>query len=300
MKSIRLWLVLYLFVLLLASSAVISVCLGQAASNSAVSAFPFAPLDEWKKAIAGHNASALKMLYSATPPAQIMVPAGKTSTTLTADADVEFWMGLKARTVKMTINDQSQPGTDLQQIAGQIEILSVTPSGNQTLYVPVKQLWQHQGEQWRLIAAQRTLPARLQQPASIKKEIYRPGADAKAEIKESLEQASKNHKRVLLVFGANWCYDCHVLDLAFHRADLAPLLERNYVVLHVDVGEGDKNQDLMEQYQVPMKKGIPGLAVLDSDGKLLVSQKNGEFENARALAPEDLRQFLDKWKPTAR
>ena len=56
----------------------------------------------------------------------------------------------------------------------------------------------------------------------------------------------------------------------------------------------------MEQYQVPMKKGIPGLAVLDNDGKLLVSQKNGEFENARALAPEDLRQFLNKWKPTAR
>ena len=53
----------------------------------------------------------------------------------------------------------------------------------------------------------------------------------------------------------------------------------------------------MEQYHVPMKKGIPALAVLESDGKLIFSQQNGEFENARALGPDDLLQFLKKWKP---
>ena len=37
--------------------------------------------------------------------------------------------------------------------------------------------------------------------------------------------------------------------------------------------------------------------MLDSDGKPLYSQKGGEFEKARALAPEDLQQFLNKWKP---
>ena len=90
---------------------------------------------------------------------------------------------------------------------------------------------------------------------------------------------------MLVVFGANWCYDCHVLDLAFHRPDVAGVLQQNFEVVHVDVGEGDKNQDLMQQYQVPMKQGIPAIAVLDSDGKLLYSQKGGEFEKARALAP---------------
>jgi hypothetical protein len=90
-----------------------------------------------------------------------------------------------------------------------------------------------------------------------------------------------------------------VLDLAFHRADVAAVLGRNYEVVHVDVGQGDKNQDLMQQYDVPMKRGIPAVAVLDSSGKLLASQKNGEFEKARALAPEDVLQFLNKWKPSA-
>ena len=161
-------------------------------------------------------------------------------------------------------------------------------------------MWQQQGGEWRLVASKRTDPARLQQPASLDKEIYEPGVDARAKIKHALELAAKGHQRVLVVFGANWCYDCHVLDMAFHRPDLAPILQRDYQVVHVDVGRGDKNQDLMQQYQVPMKRGIPALAVLDAQGKLLFSQKTGEFENARALAPEDLLQFLNQWRPPER
>ena len=135
------------------------------------------------------------------------------------------------------------------------------------------------------------------QAAPKKKEIYSERADAHAEIKEALQKAAAEHKRVIVVFGANWCYDCHVLDTAFHRSDLAPILSANYEVVHVDIGKGEKNQDLMRKYEVPMKRGIPGLAVLDTDGKLVYSQKNGEFENARALAPEDFLAFLNKWKP---
>jgi thiol:disulfide interchange protein len=137
------------------------------------------------------------------------------------------------------------------------------------------------------------------QPVRREKEIYNERADAHAEIKEALEKATAGHKRVILVFGANWCYDCHVLDAAFHGSDLAPILAANYEVVHVDIGKGDKNQDLMTKYEVPMKRGIPGLAVLDADGKLVYSQKNGEFENARALAPKDFLAFLNKWKPEA-
>jgi len=131
------------------------------------------------------------------------------------------------------------------------------------------------------------------------KEIYNESADARAEIKEALHKARAEHKRVIVVFGANWCYDCHVLDAAFHRSDLAPILAANYEVVHVDIGRGEKNQDLMMKYEVPMKRGIPGLAVLDADGKLVYSQKNGEFEKARALTPEDFLAFLNKWKPGA-
>jgi thioredoxin 1 len=137
------------------------------------------------------------------------------------------------------------------------------------------------------------------QTAAKQKQIYSETADAHAEIKEALEKARAEHKRVIVVFGANWCFDCHVLDEAFHRPEPAAIIVHNYEVVHVDIGKGEKNQDLMKKYDVPMKRGIPGLAVLDADGKLLYSQKNGEFENARALAPDDFLAFLNKWKPGA-
>ena len=72
------------------------------------------------------------------------------------------------------------------------------------------------------------------QAAPKKKDIYSATADAHAEIKEALDKASTEHKRVIVVFGAKWCYDCHVLDAAFHRSDLAPIVAANYEVVHVD------------------------------------------------------------------
>src|ERR1051325_9385216 len=154
--------------------------------------------------------------------------------------------------------------------------------------------------EWKLISVERTDAPRLAQPSTMKKDLYPANADAHAEIKEAEEKAARQHKRILLVFGANWCFDCHVLDLAFQRPDLSPILAASYEVVHVDLGpEEEKNADLVREYQIPLNKGIPALAVAESDGKLVVSQKNGEFEDARGLAPEALMEFLNKWKPPA-
>ncbi len=283
--------------LTLFAGTAISCCYAQAGSSPAgKAAAPFPPLEQWKSAVVSGNIPALKALYSVSPPARVIRSSGETN----ADADVAFWTGLKASRITLDVVQSEAPQIGAKQIVFEAEIQPVVGSGGHTLYVIDAQLWQQQGEQWRLVATKRSDPARLQQPVSLNKDIYPPAIDAHAEIKQALAEAAKEHKRVILVFGANWCYDCHVLDLAFHRPDLAPVLGRNYEVVHVDVGQGDKNQDLMQQYQVPMKKGIPALAVLDSNGKLLYSQTGGEFEKARSLAPEDLLQFLNKWKPVSR
>jgi len=254
------------------------------------------PLEQWKSVVTGGDAGVLRTLYSTNPQAKITTPTGAIDT----DADVAFWSGLKVRKLKVELTKSDSPQRDLQSVLFQAEIQSAASSPAQTLYITEGQIWQLQGEQWRMVVEQRTNPARLQQPTSTDKNIYPPGADAHAEIKHALLEASKAHKRVIVVFGANWCFDCHVLDAAFHRPDLAGVLAQSFEVVHVDVGKGEKNQDLMDEYQVPMKRGIPALAVLDGSGKLLVSQKNGEFENARALGPQDLLQFLKKWKPQLR
>jgi len=256
----------------------------------------FAPLEQWKNAVLRRDPVGLKMLYSTSPPAEVAAPGDQN----TADAEVNFWIGLKAQQMNLDVVETSSPQPAVEVIAFQAEVRSGEPPKGQTLYVTEAQVWQKQGEQWHLLNVKRTAAAHLKQPINKDKNIYRADVDAHAEIKEAEEKAGKANKRLLIVFGANWCYDCHVLDMAFQRPDLAPVLAASYEVVHVDIGEGNKNQDLMKDYQVPMKKGIPALAVLETTGKLVVSQKNGEFENARAMTPEALLEFLNKWKPQAR
>jgi thioredoxin 1 len=254
----------------------------------------FAPLERWKDLVIAGDASGLKLLYSSNPVAHIQTASRE----LDADADVQFWTGIKAKSMKLDILQNMSPQPGSQQITFQAEIRSAVATPELTVYITESQLWQQQNQEWRLVAAQRSDPSRLQQPSE-RKDIYDAHADAHSEIKEALKKATAANKRVLVIFGANWCYDCHVLDLAFTRPDIAPVLKASYVVVHVDVGQGEKNQDLMQRYDVPMERGIPAAAVLDSSGKLLVSQKKGEFEKARELGPDDLLAFLNKWKSKA-
>jgi thioredoxin-related protein len=263
-------------------------------SQSAGTSAPFAPLDQWKNAVIAGDVEGLKMLFSTTPPPRVTI--GKEPSDVTTE--VSFWKGLKAREILTDIEQTQQPKPGIQVVVFQAEVHQSGPN-TETVYVTEAQVWQQQSGQWLLVMVSRTGVAHLKQPTNTKKNLYPEDADAHAEIKEAEAKAAKENKRVLLVFGANWCFDCHVLDLAFQRAEFVPVVAR-YDVVHVDIGDdGKKNADIAKQFQVPIEKGVPALAVLDGSGKLLVSQKNGEFENARAMTPAAILEFLNKWKAEA-
>jgi thiol:disulfide interchange protein len=135
----------------------------------------------------------------------------------------------------------------------------------------------------------------LQAPAQPNPQLYRADANPAQDIRRALVAAGKQHKNVLLDFGGNWCIDCHVLDNAFQQPRIAPLLNSNYIVVHVDVGKYDKNLDLAKKYHVDLEKGVPSLAVLDALGKVVYA--TGDFERARVMSEDDVIQFLEKWKP---
>jgi thiol:disulfide interchange protein len=137
----------------------------------------------------------------------------------------------------------------------------------------------------------------LQAPANPNPQLYRADANATQDIRRGLAIAGKQHKNVLLDFGGNWCIDCHVLENAFHQPRIAPLLNSNYIIVHVDVGKYDKNLDLAKKYHVNLAKGVPSLAVLDAMGKVLYA--TGDFERAHLMSEDDVIQFLDKWRPPA-
>ena len=136
----------------------------------------------------------------------------------------------------------------------------------------------------------------LLESVSVKTEIYPANAEANQEIQETLKRAVSEKKRLLLVFGANWCYDCHVLDRALHEGEAGKIVNESFLLVHVDIGEGEKNPELVKAYRIPLDKGVPAVAILDSDGKLLYSSGDGEFESARSMFKKDLVAFLTHWK----
>jgi thiol:disulfide interchange protein len=132
---------------------------------------------------------------------------------------------------------------------------------------------------------------------SASRDIYPDPGLAKADLAAALKTAAQTHKRVLVDFGGNWCGDCQVLDIYFHNAQNLPILESNYVLVHINIGHMDINLDIANQYQVPLEKGVPAIAVLSDKGKLLYSQRGGEFEAMRRMESSVVTSFLVQWKP---
>jgi thiol:disulfide interchange protein len=133
-------------------------------------------------------------------------------------------------------------------------------------------------------------------PPAVKKHLYSADADPKADIAAALKEARLEHKRVILDFGGDWCGDCQVLDIYLHQEPNIKLFQKNFVLVHVDIGHFDKNVDITERYGVPLKKGVPALAVLDANGKVLYAQKSAEFGDMRYMQPTSVTEFLNRWK----
>jgi thioredoxin 1 len=263
----------------------------------------FAPLDLWKTAVQNGDTTALTQLYSITPPARTKTSQGVTEE---VGAEPHFWAALAASGLsnlqpKILEIEHLHPG--VVALVLRIEFNLRTDSGVQPFVIGASQVWAQEGNDWRIIQTERgdlapRAAGRLPEPAKPNTNLYPPPQQAPSEIRAALARAAKDHKRVILVFGGNWCYDCHVLNATFHSKDIAPLVDANFHVVHVNIGDDyDKNLDLAAKYKVPLKRGVPALVVLDPDGSLVYTQQEGEFENSMRLSPDDVTAFLKKWAP---
>jgi len=258
----------------------------------------FVPYGLWSAAVLAGDSTALSALYAGPAP-RITSLNGKTL--ISFQDEVAFWSSLKSKgltELSAHLVQEGDPQPRVHVVALELTLTLKDSSASHKEYVSLVQGWVHQGGDWRLAVVQRTPAARLRQPMD-NKEIYPVSADATAEIADAVRAASASHKRILLVLGGNWCFDCHVLDEAFHSPEIAPTLDKFFLVVHIDIGEMNKNLDVAKKYDIPLDRGVPAIAVLDPEGKLLFSQKHGEFEAARSMAPEDILAFLHAWQPAS-
>lgn len=122
---------------------------------------------------------------------------------------------------------------------------------------------------------------------------YNEHANAAQDIRQAIAQARTDHRKVLLVFGANWCGDCRELDKAMHGTSQA-LIQARFDVVKIDVGNFNKNLGIAQRYGNPIKLGIPAVVVLSRDGKVIYSTKGGELADARKMGEQGIYDFLSQ------
>lgn len=121
---------------------------------------------------------------------------------------------------------------------------------------------------------------------------YDEAADAHKDVQAAFETAAKAQRPVLVIFGANWCADCRALDTSLKSAANAEMINKEFVVVKVDVGNFDRHLDIAERYGNAIKKGIPAAAVLSPQQALLYTTKGGELANARKMSETGVYDFF--------
>jgi ketosteroid isomerase-like protein len=272
-------------------------------ASSSPAGAAFAPLDRWKAAVLTGDRAAIKAFYVSDPRAFAQTPQGKIADAAAEESD--FWSRLAPSgltEIVAKILEQNSPQSGVTSLVLRIELKFQSKGESHRSVVEAGQVWAGQDDDWHIVVTQRSdaepLPAmRLPEPKIPNTHLYPEAEEAHKDLDAALAAAQMDHKRVLVIFGANWCYDCHVLDAAMHSEPLASIVGDNYHVVHINIEEGKSNSDLADRFQVPLDKGVPSLAVIDGSGQLITSQKKGEFESAAKIGIEDISAFLNHWKP---
>ncbi len=155
--------------------------------------------------------------------------------------------------------------------------------------------WQNGG--MRSILAAGLLPALLFAPGLSAQEAERSGpapiydehADAAADVQAAVVRAAKKNKRVLVMWGGNWCHWCHLLHDTLRKGAVAREMLYEYELVLVD---SNGNRELAAGFGADLSQGVPYLTVLDAAGDVVTHQETGALEEGPAHDPAKVLGFL--------
>lgn len=130
--------------------------------------------------------------------------------------------------------------------------------------------------------------------------LYRPDADARADIKKAIILAQKEHKNIMLQIGGNWCVWC----IRFHHLveandTLNKLMNDHFIFVPVNYDQHNKNDSLWSELGYPQRFGFPVFVILDEAGKEIHIQNSAYLEEGAGHSPAKVAEFLKHWTPEA-
>jgi thioredoxin-related protein len=151
-------------------------------------------------------------------------------------------------------------------------------------------------------AAKSVDAAKLAEAPKKRPSIYDKKADTDVQVAKATERAKRDSKRVLVMFGGDWCGWCHKLhELFASDAEIHGILANDYELVMVDLA-APHAEPLLERCKSALSKeelqkgvGYPFLSILDGTGKIVTSQRTDPLEEGNHHDPKKVREFLKKW-----
>ncbi len=113
-----------------------------------------------------------------------------------------------------------------------------------------------------------------------------PTPTASSVIASAEAKAASENKNVFVLFHASWCGWCHKLDDFLARPEIAPLIDANYVTVHIVVQENGDKKDLdnpggdeLLDHLGGKDLGIPYYAILSPKNDILAVSKDDKGQN---------------------
>lgn len=130
--------------------------------------------------------------------------------------------------------------------------------------------------------------------------LYSPADNAEKGIESAVKEAAKQGKFVFIQAGGNWCIWCaRFNDFVTKDLSIDSLIQKNFVVYHLNYSKENYNSKLFEKYGFPQRFGFPVFLVLDDRGKLLHTQNSAYLEEGKGYSREKVMEFFQQWSPGA-
>ena len=130
--------------------------------------------------------------------------------------------------------------------------------------------------------------------------LYKPDDDAKVRLSEAVNLAEKEGKHVFVQIGGNWCIWCaRFNDLATTNKSVDSVINKNYIVYHLNYSKENKNEKLLARYSYPQRFGFPVFLILNGKGELIHTQNSAYLEEGKGYDVKTVVSFLSDWSPAA-